>query len=67
MTEQLAADDTVPLKCRHCSGVTIEVTIKAGDAVKRCISCQGDTVVRVERRTGRWEIHTGPLPKQNHP
>ena len=67
MKEQLAADDTVPLQCSHCSAVTIEVTIKEGNAVKRCASCKGDTIVRVERRTGRWEIHTGPLPKQTHP
>jgi hypothetical protein len=67
MTEQLIEDDTVPIKCRHCSAVTIEVTVKEGNAVKRCTSCKGDTVIRVERRTGRWEIHTGPLPRKNNP
>ena len=61
--QDLVEGDTIPLPCRHCSSVAIDVTIKEGSWVRQCAKCLKHTVVKVERRTGRWEIHSGMLGK----
>jgi hypothetical protein len=62
MSKHPAEDHTVPVACRHCSSVTLQITVRAGSWVKPCAACGRDTVIRVERRLGRWEIYTGLIP-----
>jgi hypothetical protein len=63
MSVKLEEGDTIPLACRHCSSAGLLVTVKEGSWVRECAKCKGHTVVKVERRTGRWEIHTGTVGK----
>ena len=63
MTVKLEEGDNVPLTCRHCSSVTLEVMVKEGSWVRRCRACKEQTIVKIERRRGNWEVYTGTVPK----
>jgi uncharacterized OB-fold protein len=61
MGKVLHQGETLAVPCRHCGKLSIQGTVKAGEAVLKCSHCQKPTKLTARLATGEWRVWTEAL------
>ena len=58
MPKDLWEGEELFVPCRHCTSVSLELRVKAGQEAKRCPKCKKDTRIVLRKDSNRWTIRT---------
>lgn len=58
MTLNFDEGERIPIPCRHCASLSIEVAIRTGTALGTCHRCKAVTRITMGKRDDGWSVTT---------